>query len=161
MSGPISPRRWQSTRPPGHRARLRAVIGTLVIVATVLQPGLASVVLADPISPVSVVKTASANPVASGAELTYTIIVTNLGSSKVDNVVMTDQVNGVGVIQSPPALPQLTITSSKGTCTQGRPEREPRDLQRRDAQRPPGLDRHHPRPGHCGRAARPSTTRLP
>ena len=121
MSGPISPRRWQSTRQPGHRAALRALIGTLVIVATVLQPGLASVVLADPISPVSVVKTASSNPVASGAELTYTITVTNLGSSKVDNVVMTDQVNGVGVIQSPPALPQLTITSSKGTCTQGGP----------------------------------------
>ncbi len=49
----------------GHRAPLRALIGTLVIVATVLQPGLASVVLADPISPVSVVKTASSNPVAS------------------------------------------------------------------------------------------------
>ena len=121
MSGPISSRRWQSTRQPGHRAPLRALIGTLVIVATVLQPGIASVVLADPISPVSVVKTASTNPVASGAELTYTITVTNLGSSKVDNVVMTDQVNGVGVIQSPPALPQLTITSSKGTCSQGGP----------------------------------------
>ena len=121
MSGPISPRRWQSTRQAGHRAPLRALIGTLVIVATVLQPGLASVALADPISPVSVVKTASSNPVASGAELTYTIVVTNLGSSKVDNVVMTDQVNGIGVIQSPPALPQLTITSSKGTCTQGGP----------------------------------------
>jgi uncharacterized repeat protein (TIGR01451 family) len=34
---------------------------------------------------------------------------------------MTDQVNGVGVIQNPPALPQLTITSSKGNCTQGGP----------------------------------------
>ncbi len=121
MSGPISQRRWQSPRPGGHRARLRAVIGTLLMMATVLQPGFAAVVLADPVSPVSVVKTASANPVELGAELTYTITMTNLGSSKVNNVVMTDQVNGVGVIQNPPALPQLTITSSKGSCTQGGP----------------------------------------
>jgi uncharacterized repeat protein (TIGR01451 family) len=121
MSGPVSQQRRQPTRPRGQRARLRAVIGTLLMAAAVLQPGFASVVSADPISPVSVVKTASSNPVASGAELTYTIVVTNLGSSKVDNVVMTDQVNGVGVIQNPPALPQLTITSSKGTCTQGGP----------------------------------------
>ena len=58
-----------------------------------------------PGSPVSVVKTASSNPVASGAQLTYTIVVTNLGGSKVNNVVMTDQVQGVGVIQNPPACP--------------------------------------------------------
>jgi hypothetical protein len=30
---------------------------------------------------------------------------------------MTDQVNGIGVIQNPPALPQFTITSTKGACT--------------------------------------------
>jgi uncharacterized repeat protein (TIGR01451 family) len=85
---------------------------------SVLQP---AAVLADPASPVSVVKSADKSTVASGDQLTYTIVITNLGGAKVDNVVMTDQVNGVGVIQNPPALPQLTITSSKGNCTQGGP----------------------------------------
>jgi uncharacterized repeat protein (TIGR01451 family) len=82
---------------------------------------MAPVVNADPASPVSVVKTASANPVVSGDQLTYTIVVTNLGGAKVNNIVLTDQVNGVGVIQNPPAVPQLTITSTKGSCTQGGP----------------------------------------
>ena len=102
------------------RSRLGAVLGSTVLLAS-MGGMFAPVVLADPVSPVSVVKTASANPVASGAQLTYTIVVTNLGSSKVNNVVMTDQVQGVGVIQSPPAMPQLTITSTKGSCTQGGP----------------------------------------
>ena len=80
-----------------------------------------SPVLADPVSPLTVVKTADKNPVAAGQQLTYTINVTNTGGAKVTNVVMTDQVNGVGVIQNPPALPQLIITSTKGSCQQGGP----------------------------------------
>lgn len=112
--------RVRSFGTPRHR-RPRAVIGALLLVVSVLQPGFSSIALADPTSPISVVKTASSNPVASGAQLTYTIVVTNLGSSKVDDIVMTDQVNGVGVIQAPPALPQLTITSTKGSCSQGGP----------------------------------------
>ena len=83
---------------------------------------------ADPASPITVTKTASASPVASGAQLTYTIVVKNTGGAKVDNVVLTDQVNGVGVIQNPPALPQLTITSTQGQLHAGRPERQPRHL---------------------------------
>ena len=31
---------------------------------------------------------------------------------------LSDQLNGVGTIQSPPAAPQFVITSTKGTCTQ-------------------------------------------
>jgi uncharacterized repeat protein (TIGR01451 family) len=79
------------------------------------------VAAADPDSPLTVTKTANPNPVASGQQLTYTITTVNTGGSKVDNVVLTDQVNGVGVIQTPPALPQLILTSTKGTCSQGGP----------------------------------------
>ncbi len=101
--------------------RRRSLLAVLFLAVFVVQAGIAPAVLADPASPVSVVTTASSNPVTSGDQLTYTIVMTNLGGSKVDNVVMTDQVNGVGVIQAPPALPQLTITSSKGNCSQGGP----------------------------------------
>ncbi|HEV8490600.1 MAG TPA: CARDB domain-containing protein, partial [Candidatus Limnocylindrales bacterium] len=101
--------------------RRRSFLVFLVLATFIAQLGIAPAVLADPSSPLTVTKTATPNPVASGAQLTYTIVVQNDGGAKVDNVVLTDQVNGVGVIQSPPALPQLTITSTKGSCTQGGP----------------------------------------
>lgn len=102
----------------GHRRRSFVTALTLALFMAQLTQ---APVTADPASPVSVVKTASATQIASGQELTYTIAVTNVGGAKVDNVVMTDQVNGVGVIPLPPGLPQLTITSTKGSCTQGGP----------------------------------------
>ena len=71
--------------------------------------------LADPVSPLAVTKTASPSPVASGAEITYTITMVNTGGSKVNSVVMTDQLNGVGGIGTPP---QLALTSTLGSCTQ-------------------------------------------
>lgn len=108
------------TSGSGRARRRGRLLTSFTLALFVAQMGMVPVA-ADPASPVSVVKTASSNPVASGQELTYTIVVTNLGASKVDNVVMTDQVNGVGVVSSPPGLPQLTITSTKGTCTQGGP----------------------------------------
>ncbi|MCA1683903.1 MAG: DUF11 domain-containing protein, partial [Actinobacteria bacterium] len=73
---------------------------------------------ADPSSPLTVTKTATPSPVTSGSEITYTIRVTNTGGARVDNVVMSDQLNGVGTIQSPPAAPQFVLTSTKGNCTQ-------------------------------------------
>jgi len=79
------------------------------------------VALADPASPLTVTKTANPSPVASGQQLTYTISVANTGGAKVTNVVLTDQVNGVGVIQNPPGLPQLIITTTQGSCVQGGP----------------------------------------
>jgi uncharacterized repeat protein (TIGR01451 family) len=99
------------------RGRMGAALGSALLIA--LSGAFPLAVSADPASPISVVKTANPNPVASGDELTYTITITNTGGSKVDEVVLTDQVNGVGVVQTPPALPQLQITSSKGSCTQG------------------------------------------
>src|SRR6476619_7388451 len=89
----------------------RSVFGGLaaLLLATV------SVVLADPVSPISLTDVDSPDPVASGAEITYTVTMVNTGGSRVTNVVMTDQLNGVGGIGVPP---QLQITSTRGSCTQ-------------------------------------------
>jgi uncharacterized repeat protein (TIGR01451 family) len=105
-----------------HRTRTsswQSVLGIIAVVVSVLQPGFATSAMADPASPLTVTKTANPSPVTSGGQLTYTIAIKNTGGAKVDSVVMTDQVNGVGAIQSPPGLPQLTITSTQGPCTQG------------------------------------------
>lgn len=92
-------------------------LGLIAILAIVLTIGLegAQPALADPPSPLSVTKTASPSPVASGTELTYTITIENTGGAAVDNVVMTDQLNGVAGIGTPP---QLALTSTAGSCSQ-------------------------------------------
>ncbi len=92
-----------------------AAVGAVLLV---LAGPLAAPVSADPVSPLVVSNTASPSPVTSGTEITYTIVATNSGGAKVSNLVMSDQLNGVGTIQSPPATPQYVITSTKGTCTQ-------------------------------------------
>src|SRR3990170_6979538 len=96
------------------------VAGTLMAVAVLVALGVAAIrlVSADPSSPFSITKTDSADPVESGAVLTYTITVVNTASPKVNNVIMTDQVNHLGSLTDPPALPQLSLTSTKGNCTQ-------------------------------------------
>lgn len=107
-------------RVPPHslpaRRRLAALATALAMV--VLGTPLAAPALADPASPLTVTNTANPSPVASGAEITYTITAVNTGGSKVTNLVLADQLNGVGTIQSPPAAPQYVVTSSQGTCTQ-------------------------------------------
>ena len=97
-----------------RRARWLALLTTVALAWPALVPPAS----ADPASPIAVTNVASPSPVASGAEITYTITVTNTGGSKLTNVVLTDQLNGVGTLQSPPATPQYAITSSQGTCTQ-------------------------------------------
>ena len=74
-----------------------------------------SIALADPGSPVSLTNVDSPDPVVSGAEITYTFTARNTGGAKVDNVVLTDQLNGVGGIGVPP---QFVVTSSRGSCNQ-------------------------------------------
>ena len=74
-----------------------------------------SIALADPGSPVSLTNVDAPDPVVSGAEITYTFTARNNGGAKVDNVVLTDQLNGVGGIGVPP---QFVVTSSRGSCTQ-------------------------------------------
>ncbi|MBA4180760.1 MAG: hypothetical protein C0506_09250 [Anaerolinea sp.] len=107
-----------ATRHTGP-ARWKLALASLALILITLQPGIATRALADPASPIAVTKTANPSPVVSGGLLTYTITMVNTGGAKLTNLVMTDQVNGVGVNQTPPALPQLTITSSQGNCTQG------------------------------------------
>src|SRR6186997_1178010 len=109
----------RTTARTSIRSRLAAALGSALIVASLVAT--ISPVTADPVSPLTVTKTANPSPVTSGGQLTYTISIKNTGGAKVDTVVMTDQVNGVGTIQSPPGLPQLTITSTQGPCTQGGP----------------------------------------
>jgi uncharacterized repeat protein (TIGR01451 family) len=94
----------------GSAILLTSLLGTVV-----------PTVSADPASPLTVTKTANPNPATSGGLLTYTISIKNTSGAKVDTVVLTDQINGVGTVQAPPALPQLTITSTQGPCSQGGP----------------------------------------
>ncbi|MFQ6170509.1 CARDB domain-containing protein [Oryzobacter sp. R7] len=91
---------------------------TAVVLALLGTPFLVPAAVADPASPLTVTNAASPSPVASGAEITYTITIVNTGGAKVTNAVLTDQLNGVGTLQSPPATPQYALTSTQGTCTQ-------------------------------------------
>jgi uncharacterized repeat protein (TIGR01451 family) len=99
--------------------RLVLIVALLLGVNSVFLPSRALSATSAPTSPITVTKSASAASVASGGQLTYTINVTNTGGAVLKSMVLTDQVNGIGVMQNPPALPQLVLTSTKGNCTQG------------------------------------------
>ena len=95
----------------GGRTRRRlAVAGGLAGVVAAM-----SIVFADPVSPITLANVDSPDPIASGQELTYTITAVNTAGAKLTNVVLTDQVNGVGGIGVPP---QFVLTSTRGSCTQ-------------------------------------------
>jgi uncharacterized repeat protein (TIGR01451 family) len=74
-----------------------------------------SIVFADPVSPLTLTNVDSPDPVASGAELTFTITAVNTGGAKIDNAILTDQLNSVGGIGVPP---QFVVTNTRGSCTQ-------------------------------------------
>lgn len=93
------------------RAKALKVISAFAIIAVIAVPA----VIADPASPFTITNIDNPDPVASGAEVTYTITVVNTGGSKTTEVVLSDQLNGVGGIGVPP---QLAITSSRGSCSQ-------------------------------------------
>jgi len=103
-----------STRRQIHRTLSVMVAFALFTLGLATAP----MALADPTSPLTVTNIASPTPVASGAEITYTITIVNTGGSKVTNLVLADQLNGVGTLQSPPATPQYAVASSQGTCSQ-------------------------------------------
>ena len=98
-----------------------AVLVLAACITAALVGKLVETAFADPASPITVTKSASSSTVASGAQLTYTIVIKNTGGAALKNLVLSDQINGLGVVQTPPALPQLTMTSTKGSCTQGGP----------------------------------------
>jgi uncharacterized repeat protein (TIGR01451 family) len=90
----------------------RTALALIMIAATISG---AAIVLADPASPVSISDVATPDPVASGAQITHSITIVNNGGAKISNVVMSNQLNGVGGIGVPP---QLQIASSRGSCAQ-------------------------------------------
>ena len=106
------------TARAGSRRSRRARWLALLTAAALMWPALQPPAYADPASPIAVTNVATPSPVASGAEITYTITIANTGGAKLTNLVLSDQLNGVGTLQSPPATPQYAITSSQGTCTQ-------------------------------------------
>jgi uncharacterized repeat protein (TIGR01451 family) len=111
-----SPRMTRAVRRAARWLRIRRLVLSALLTA-LMGVGTAGlfVALADPISPFSITNTDSPDPVASGAELTYTITVVNTGGAKATNVVLSDQLNGVGGIGVPP---QLVLTSTRGSCAQ-------------------------------------------
>src|SRR5688500_10565197 len=88
---------------------------SLVMMLTVVAMTIAPAAFADPASPVSMTVDDTPDPVASGSQIMYTISMANTGGSRVDNVILRDQINGIGGIGTPP---KLQITSTRGTCTQ-------------------------------------------
>src|SRR5262249_20415793 len=88
---------------------------SLSLSVLVLLMSAAAAIFPDPTSPMTITDVDSPDPVASGAQLTYTITMVNTGGSNITNAAMTDQLNGVGGIGTPP---QLQTTSSRGSCTQ-------------------------------------------
>ena len=66
-------------------------------------------------SPITVSVSAAPNPVSSGSELTYTVLITNTGGAAMKTVVMTDQVNGLTGIDN---TNNLILSSGAGSCTQ-------------------------------------------
>src|SRR5204863_4798248 len=93
-------------------SRWRLLFATALSAA--LAAGVASV-LADPASPVTISDVDSPDPVGSGSQITHTITIVNTGGAKITNVVLSDQLNGVGGIGVPP---QLQLASSRGSCAQ-------------------------------------------
>jgi uncharacterized repeat protein (TIGR01451 family) len=91
--------------------RVTLAIGS--VLATIVVAG--GLMLADPASPVTVSMVDSPDPVASGAQLLYTITVVNTAGSKLTNMLLSDQVNGVAGIGVPP---QLQLSSTRGSCNQ-------------------------------------------
>ena len=88
---------------------------SLVMMLTVVAMITVPTALADPASPIEMTVVDTPDPVASGSQIEYTITMRNSGGSRVDNVILRDQINGVGGIGTPP---KLQITSTRGTCTQ-------------------------------------------
>jgi uncharacterized repeat protein (TIGR01451 family) len=91
--------------------RLTLAIGS--VLATIVAAG--GLMIADPASPVTVSIVDSPDPVASGTQVLYTITVVNTAGSKLTNMLLSDQVNGVAGIGVPP---QLQLSSTRGSCNQ-------------------------------------------
>ena len=89
---------------------LVALVAAAIGVSVPLSVGAAN-------SPVSVTVTAAPNPVNSGSELTYTIVVTNTGGASLKDIVLVDQVNAMtGIDNTNNLLLSTTAGSAFGVC---------------------------------------------
>ena len=93
------------------RSRLAAALGSALMVASLF----ATVSPVAAAGPLTITNTDSPDPVQSGSQILYTVVVTNTGGAKVNNVVLTDQINGVVGFGNPPLL---DVVSTRGDCTQ-------------------------------------------
>ena len=102
-----------STRRQIHRTLSVMVAFALFTLGLATAP----MALADPTSPLTVTNIASPTPVASGAEITYTITIVNTGGSKVTNLVLADQ-QILEIISAPESYrgPELTINATTATA---------------------------------------------
>lgn len=94
------------------RGRLGAALGASVLLASMLGAFAPAVLAAGPLT---ITNVDSPDPVQSGSQIVYTVVVTNTGGAKVNNVHLTDQINGVVGLGNPPLL---DVTSSQGACSQ-------------------------------------------
>ena len=119
-----------------HSARYpRFVLGAILAVAIAGIP----LLRAEPADVFSITNIDSVDPVASGQQLTYTITVVNTGGAKVNNVVLADQINGVGGIGVPPAA------RADQHARRLQPDRQSRHLQRRHDRGVRHVGGDHPR----------------
>jgi uncharacterized repeat protein (TIGR01451 family) len=96
-----------------HRAGLATLgigVAALALFAVLAMGGPSRGVAADPADPadLSLTKSDSPDPVAEGAALTYTILVSNAGPDTATNVVVTDDL--------PKQIDFVSATSTSGTC---------------------------------------------
>lgn len=97
----------------GRRLAIRVILAIATLVAILVA--CFATALAAPPDPLSIRNACAPDPVAPGQNLTCTITVTNTGVTPLTDVVLTDQVQGVGGIGSPP---RLSLTSTRGGCTE-------------------------------------------
>lgn len=101
----------RTSRRSSIRSRLAAALGAALLISS--MSGMAVPVAAA--GPLTITNVDSPDPVQSGSQILYTIVVTNTGGAKVNNVVLTDQINGVVGFGNPPLL---DVVSTRGSCTQ-------------------------------------------
>ncbi len=103
------------------RSRLGAALGSALLLSSLSG----TFVPAAAAGPLTITNVDSPDPVQSGSQILYTVVVTNTGGAKVNNVVLTDQINGVVGFGNPPLL---DVVSTRGTL---HPDEHPGHLQRR------------------------------
>lgn len=101
----------RTSRRSSMRSRLAALLGSAIFLSSML--GTVTPVAAA--GPLSITNVDSPDPVQSGSQILYTIVITNTGGAKVSDVALTDQINGVVGFGNPPLL---DVVSSRGSCTQ-------------------------------------------